>query len=116
MKMKKADLFVSIHLNGQVGGTNATGIETYYVAGRDDGSEQLAEKIQNTVTSYINIRNRGAKTANFQVLRQSKMTSVLIECGFLSNNQEAKKLQNKEYQEDLAEGIAQGILSYLDQK
>ena len=113
---QNVDLFVSIHLNGQVGGTDATGIETYYVAGRDDGSEQLAENIQNTVTSYINIRNRGAKTANFQVLRQSKMASVLIECGFLSNNQEAKKLQNKEYQEDLAEGIAQGILSYLDQK
>lgn len=113
---QNVDLFVSIHLNGQVGGNDATGIETYYVEGRDDGSADLAEKIQSTVTSYINIRNRGAKTANFQVLKQSKMTSVLIECGFLSNNQEAKKLQNKEYQENLAEGIAQGIFTYLDEK
>ena len=44
------------------------------------------------------------------------MTAVLIECGFLSNKEETKKLQDKEYQEDLSEGIAQGILSYLDQK
>lgn len=113
---QNVDLLVSIHLNGQVGGNEATGIETYYVTGRDDGSAQLAQQIQKTVTSYIDIRDRGVKHAKFQVLQESKMTAVLIECGFLSNKEETKKLQDKEYQEDLSEGIAQGILSYLDQK
>ena len=42
------------------------------------------------------------------------MPSVLVECGFLTNTDEAKKLKDKSYQEILAEGIAQGILTYLD--
>ena len=50
------------------------------------------------------------------MLQETKMPSVLIECGFLSNKEEAKKLRNSAYQEKLAEGIAQGIFTYLDEK
>ena len=42
------------------------------------------------------------------------MPSILIQCGFLSNKEEAKKLTNPDFQKDLAEGISQGILSFLD--
>ena len=42
------------------------------------------------------------------------MPAVLVECGFLTNDEEAKNLKDEEYQETLAEGIAQGILTYLD--
>ena len=110
------DLFVSIHLNGQTGGNDAVGLETYYTKLRDDGSDKLAKSIQETVTSYVEVRDRGVKTAKFQVLQESKMPGVLIECGFLSNKEEAKKLSNTEYQEKLADGIAQGIFTYLDEK
>ena len=113
---KNVDLFVSIHLNGQTGGNDAVGLETYYTKLRDDGSDKLAKSIQETVTSYVEVRDRGVKTAKFQVLQESKMPGVLIECGFLSNKEEAKKLSNTEYQEKLAEGIAQGIFTYLDEK
>ena len=113
---KNVDLFVSIHLNGQTGGNDAVGLETYYTKLRDDGSDKLAQSIQETVTSYVEVRDRGVKTAKFQVLQESKMPGVLIECGFLSNKEEAKKLSNTEYQEKLAEGIAQGIFTYLDEK
>lgn len=113
---KNVDLFVSIHLNGQTGGNDAVGLETYYTKLRDDGSDKLAQSIQETVTSYVEVRDRGVKTAKFQVLQETKMPSVLIECGFLSNKEEAKKLRNSAYQEKLAEGIAQGIFTYLDEK
>ena len=113
---QNVDLFVSIHLNSQFGGNDATGIETYYTKGKEDGSDKLAKQIQETVTSYIEIRDRGAKAAKFQVLQETKMPAVLIECGFLSNKEEAKKLQDRGYQEKLAEGIAQGIFTYLDEK
>ncbi len=109
------DILVSIHLNGQVGATDASGIETYYTKGRDDGSYDLAKQIQETVTSYVDIRDRGVKTDRFQVLLESKMPAILIECGFLSNEKESKNLQSKAYQEKLAEGITQGILTYLDE-
>ena len=113
---KNVDLFVSIHLNGQTGGNDAVGLETYYTKLRDDGSDKLAQSIQETVTSYVEVRDRGVKTAKFQVLQESKMPGVLIECGFLSNKEEAKKLRSAAYQEKLAEGIAQGIFTYLDEK
>ncbi len=108
------DLFVSIHLNGQTGGSDAIGLETYYTKEKNDGSYELAKQIQETITSYIDVRDRGVKPERFQVLLESKMPAVLIECGFLTNDEEAKKLKDEAYQEDLAEGIAQGILTYLD--
>jgi len=108
------DMFVSIHLNGQTGGTDAFGLETYYTKGKNDGSEELAKQIQETIISYVDVRDRGAKPERFQVLLESKMPAVLIECGFLTNDEECKKLKDATYQESLAEGIAQGILTYLD--
>lgn len=108
------DSLVSIHLNGQTGGTDAFGLETYYTKEKNDGSYELAKQIQETITSYIDVRDRGVKSERFQVLLQSKMPAVLIECGFLTNDEEAKKLKDEAYQESLAEGIAQGILTYLD--
>ena len=108
------DVLVSIHLNGQTGGSDAIGLETYYTKEKDDGSHELAKQIQETVTSYVDVRDRGVKTERFQVLLQSKMPAVLVECGFLTNDEEAKKLKDEAYQETLAEGIAQGILTYLD--
>ena len=83
------DALVSIHLNGQTGGTDAFGLETYYTKEKNDGSYELAKQIQETITSYIDVRDRGVKPERFQVLLQSKMPAVLIECGFLSNDEEA---------------------------
>ena len=108
------DALVSIHLNGQTGGTDATGLETYYTKEKEDGSYELAKQIQETVTSYVDVRDRGVKSERFQVLLQSKMPAVLVECGFLTNDEEAKKLKDEAYQDNLAEGIAQGILTYID--
>ena len=42
------------------------------------------------------------------------MPAILVECGFLSNPKEEKKLTNEKFQSSLSEGIAQGILSFLD--
>lgn len=111
---QNVDLFVSIHLNGQTGGNDAFGIETYYTIGKEDGSSELAKQIQETIISYVDARDRGVKTERFQVLLESNMPSVLVECGFLTNDEEAKKLKDQSYQDKLAEGIAQGIFTYID--
>ena len=112
---QEVDLFVSIHLNSQQGSTDASGIETYYTTDSKDGSKELAESVQKSMISYVEARDRGVKESRFQVLLECNMPSILVEAGFLSNPEEAKKIQNKEYQSQLAEGIAQGIISYLDQ-
>lgn len=110
-----ADVFVSIHLNSFPNVKEASGIETYYTEDDSYHSEQLATAIQETMVSYVDARDRGIKTDEFKVLKESKMPSVLVEAGFLSHPEEAKKLQNEEYQSELAQGIAQGILTYLDE-
>jgi len=111
---ENVDLLVSIHLNAEYGGTSAYGLETYYKKGATDGSDKLADAVQKSIISYIDVRDRGIREDNFQVLRESSMPAILIECGFLTNAEESKKLIDPQYQENLTEGIAQGILSYLD--
>ena len=68
-----------------------------------------------TVTSYVEVRDRGVKTAKFQVLKESKMPGVLIECGFLSNYNEAEKLSDTAYQEKIAWNMHLAIMQYLNQ-
>ncbi|MGL6106282.1 N-acetylmuramoyl-L-alanine amidase family protein [Romboutsia sp.] len=110
------DVLVSIHLNAEGGGNSASGVETYYRRGAIDESKKFAESVQKTIKSYIDTRDRGIKEDIYQVLRDSDMPAILIECGFLTNPGEIKNLQNAEYQDTLAEGITQGVLTFLDEK
>lgn len=111
---QKADLLVSIHLNGEYGGGTANGTETYYQQGSVDNSDKLAKSIQDTVCLYLETRNRGVIATNIDLLKNTTMPSASIEVGFITNEEEEKKLKTNSYQEKMADGIAQGILSYVD--
>ncbi|MGO1042795.1 N-acetylmuramoyl-L-alanine amidase [Clostridioides sp. ZZV15-6598] len=115
-KNSSADVLVSIHLNAEKNGNTATGIETWYRNKATDGSKELAQTVQSTIASYVKVRDRGIIENNFEVLRESNMPAILIECGFLTTPSEEQKIINEKYQEQLTEGIVQGILSYLDSK
>lgn len=112
---QSADVFVSIHLNSFPNIKEASGVETYYRKDTTYNSEELATSIQETIVSYVPTRDRGVKTAELAVLSNLKMPSVLVEAGFLSNDDERKKLLDESYQSELAQGIAQGILTFLDE-
>ncbi len=77
-------------------------------------SKALAQYIQSTTMSYVDTKDRGILPSTYEVIRETKSPAVLIECGFLTTKAEVDKLQNPEYIDNLAEGIAQGILAYLD--
>jgi N-acetylmuramoyl-L-alanine amidase len=113
---QNVDLVVSIHQNAESGGNTAYGTETYYQKNDVDDSEKLAKSIQDTICLYLNTRNRGIYPSNLEVLRDTDMPSALVEVGFLTNKKEVKKLNNEDYQNKMAEGISQGILSYIDSK
>ena len=66
-----------------------------------------------TLQKKYRIKDHGVKTAPFYVLRFTTMPSILIEMGFMSNPMEETRLQNTTFQKELAEGIYQGIQSYL---
>lgn len=105
-----ADIFVSIHVNS-AGNKAARGVETFSYPGSNKGTA-LAKCIQDSLArSGIFSDDRGIKTANFAVLRRSKMPAALPELGFISNSQDAQILKTK--QNEIAEVVARGILSYL---
>ncbi|WP_270647580.1 N-acetylmuramoyl-L-alanine amidase [Paeniclostridium hominis] len=105
-----ADVFVSIHQNS-ADDTNAKGLETFYY---NESDKNFAQKMQNSLLNYTNGNNRGFKKGNLQVLRDNEIPAVLVECGFISSNDEGHKLTTEEYQNKIANGIVNGITDQLN--
>ncbi|MGY5265999.1 N-acetylmuramoyl-L-alanine amidase [Paraclostridium bifermentans] len=107
----KPDVFLSIHQNS-ADNTSANGIETYYHSNKEIYIP-YAQDVQYSAINKTNSNNRGVKSANFAVLRETNMPAVLFESGFISNSIESGNLANSEYQDKLASGIYEGIKKYL---
>ena len=106
---KEADLFVSIHCNYCEDDSSVQGLECYYREG-SDSARQLAENVVTAVEESSLISCRGTRTADFSVLRNTSMTAVLVEIGYLSNSSERQNLGSKDYQQELIDCLADGIL------
>ena len=124
----ESDVFVSIHINAS-GSSAAQGIETYYYQPyaeypsrinatyhanptRLSMSDTLANAIQSSLINATGAQNQGVKRQTFAVLRETTAPAVLLELGFLSNPQEAARLNTSAYQEILANAIVAGIKRY----
>jgi N-acetylmuramoyl-L-alanine amidase len=106
----KADLFVSIHANAAgADWSSAEGIETYVYKTRPREAVALAEKVQTQLIAATCRKNRGVKAADFHVLRETKMTAILVECGFMTNREEAALLKSDDYRRKVACAIARAI-------
>lgn len=110
---KNAKVFVSIHCNSLEKG-QADGIETFYAESKEMDSKPLAQAIQTNASKKTEALDRGVKTADYVVIKETEMPAALVEVGFLSDANERELLQQEEYQQKLAEGIAAGILEYLE--
>ena len=124
----ESDIFVSIHINAS-GSSASQGIETYYYQPyaeypsrinatyhanptRLSMSDTLANAIQSSLINATGAQNQGVKRQTFAVLRETTAPAVLLELGFLSNPQEAARLNTSAYQETLANAIVAGIKRY----
>ena len=127
----KADLFVSIHINA-VDNASLSGIETFaltpagapstsggkvtstvYPGNRCDlNNLALANMIHRYLLGRTRGGDRGVKRARFAVLRDITMPGVLVECGFITNAAEERRMMTADHQEKLACGIADGITAY----
>ncbi len=112
----KSKLFVSIHFNA-FKNPQAKGIEIYYYnkgpKWRQNASKKLADTVLRGVIASTNAKDRGVKTGNFHVIRETNMPAILIEGGFITNPQEYSNLANQQYVEKMARSIADGIEKYL---
>ena len=112
-----ADIFVSIHQNACEEEEEQTdGIETWY-DGNSDDSRRLARLIHKGAVGKTAATDRDVReTDELYVIRETSMPACLIETSFLSNSRERAAIVSQEYQEKLAEGMAQGIDSYFNPK
>ncbi|WP_312353954.1 N-acetylmuramoyl-L-alanine amidase family protein [Aminipila sp.] len=111
-----ADIFVSIHANAFGNGqewTSPNGWEIYHYPG-SILSNQLAKAISNSNFPEIGIHNRGIKTANLYVIKNTYMPAVLIEHGFFTNAEEIKLLKSDEWREKVARYNVEGIVNFLN--
>ena len=111
---EKADLMVSIHQNAYVS-EKPRGAQVFY-HGKDKNAELLAKEIQAALTNFDPENKREAKTnSTYYLFKNSPVPTVIVECGFLSNYNEAALLADPYYQEKVAFSIAMGISSYCNQ-
>jgi N-acetylmuramoyl-L-alanine amidase len=87
---------------------------------KKEESMRLAHSVQNSMTQslkkdYRRINDLGVKSALFYVLVGAEMPSVLVEMSFISNREEEMRLSSKKYKNRIAEAIANGINSYINQ-
>lgn len=105
-------LLVSIHHNAGGG----TGIETYVYnnACLNGETGKIAKIINNKAVEKTGMKNRGVKLGDFAMVRDTKMSACLIECGFMDNEYDTPLILTEDYANKVAEGIAEGILEYYE--
>ena len=110
-------LFVSIHINSATA-VEASGTEVYYSEennGDEYGvtSQELAENVLDGMLKYMKSGDRGVRMANWAVTRRANMPAILLEVGFISNEDELRMMCTSSYQEKVAKGIAEGIINTI---
>lgn len=109
-----ADLFISIHMN-KFPEEKYKGAQVFY-SRSPENSKLLGEAIQNSLRENLDASNeRQVKKADnsIYILKDSTIPSVIVECGFLSNSQEEKLLQDDKYQDKIAWAIYLGVSNYF---
>jgi len=123
-----SSFFISIHHNAVDGIPTAKGVETYYSVQPKDAeygggidnerlekSKKMAKAINDSIAEEIDTNNRGAKSdasaavGTLFVLRNTNMPAVLVETGFITNEEEAKRCASSDEQQKVAEAIADAI-------
>jgi N-acetylmuramoyl-L-alanine amidase CwlD len=103
-----ARLFVSVHINAFTT-SDLNGTTTYYYK---PGDETFAEAVQHRLIPLLGTKDDGVKHENLYVVRHTTMPAILVETAFLSNPDDAAKLRNPAFLQNVAEGIADGIGDY----
>ncbi len=110
----KPVLCISIHQNSYQDSA-VYGPQVFYYEDSAQG-KSLAELIQEKLNTGLNVKRprvaKGNKT--YYLLKRSESVLNIVECGFLTNPQEAELLQTEEYQLKVADAISEGIEAYLN--
>ena len=109
------NILVSIHQN-KFDNSAYSGAQLFYSSNHDD-SRVLAESIRSAITSLLqkdNTRELKPAGSDIYLLDHAEVPAVIVECGFLSNQQERSKLMDDDYQNEMAYAVAMGVLEYIN--
>ncbi|MEI4802086.1 N-acetylmuramoyl-L-alanine amidase [Bacillus sp. FJAT-51639] len=109
-----ADFFISFHINSGGG----TGYEDYIYNGLPSGSSAAMKQAKmheavRTVLNQYGLQDRGAKTADYAVLRETAMDALLTETAFIDTTLDANLLKNQQFIEDLCQAYTKGIANIM---
>ena len=112
IKESDADLFISIHMNSYPD-PKVSGLRVFYSA-KHSKIKDLSEDIQKRISEITGAKTYAVKTADRDLflMKDPPIPAILVECGFLSNPDEEKKLADAEYQAKIAWAIADSVEKY----
>ena len=113
IKEKKPVMTISIHQNSYPD-ASVCGPQVFYFTHSVEGAK-LGKSIQDQLNTDLELARPRVEKGNstYYLLKKSEGILTIVECGFLTNPDEAAKLQTKEYQDKVAEAVCQGVLEYL---
>ena len=108
------DVFISVHVNS-IPQEKWRGAQVFYHNGGHPNGEFLAKEIQTSFNENLKNTDRVAQAiSGVYLLKKAPMPSVLVETGFISNNEERALLIDPAYQKKVADAIAVGITSFMN--
>ncbi len=117
-QMEKSPCLCAVSIHQNIFGGNANGAQVFY-SGNNPESKALAENLQSGISSMLQPENgRVIKqaTKDIYILYHTTKPAVLVECGFISNSEEAAKLSDDGYQNKMAFAIALSTVKHLTEK
>ena len=118
-----ASLFVSIHVNAYdlkyKGAAQVNGMEVYYLnkeaTYENFTEERFAQIVGDQISEEAGIRFNGVKSRALSVLQHTEMPAILVETGYITNQEDHARLESKDFRDETALGIADGIELALDE-
>ena len=106
---------ISIHQNSYPGDASVCGPQVFYFEQSQEG-ERLAAAIQKHMNAMPDVMKQRVQKGNstYYILKRSASTTVIVECGFLTNAREEALLQTEGYQDQVVKAICDGIVEYLE--
>lgn len=107
-----ADIMISIHMN-KFDGSSSWGWQTFYGKKSEEGKE-LAILVQNAIQKHIDKKNKRVALSieGIKIIDKTNIPAIIVECGFLSNEEDLSLLQTEDYQNKLVNGIIDGIKEF----
>lgn len=108
---ENVEILVSIHANS-FADSSKRGTEVYYYKD-GHGGQELAKALHKALLSSLGLPDRGLRTADYNIIRYTKMPAALVEVAYLSNPVEEKLLADPAFREKAAQAIVSGIIDYF---